>query len=235
MSCSSAPRKSRSGRATSRAYRAAAATALDQVTVQCVPVHRVVLGRAADPGPLRQPRGDQPEPVARLPGRHQRRAGAEQLGERHPGRRRATVGAAAGSAGPATPACRARCAARAGRPRRPPAATASGSTTGRDRRPGPAPPRRPGRPRRGRPGPAPPGPVRRPPMALGGEPPFGRAERVVDGVGDGAGVVGDPPAQRLRPGQPSRAATSSRSWTSSRSRRRPATRCRPSRTSSSRV
>ena len=230
------PDSSRSGRSTSRAYRAADATVSHQVTVQGEAVHRVVLGRAAHPGPLRQPRGDQAVPVAGLPGGHERRAPEpSRLHERGPGgvrpwagqrraarrashsqRGRGAMRQAVAAAGRGDPQRQRRV--DGGRDRRPGQHDLAvlGHHVRRDRRAGP-PAGRGVRPAAGGEPALRGAPASRPPRRRW----FGRRRR-----SGGAAPSG--------PARPSSAATSSRSWTNSRSRRRPATRCSASRTSSSR-
>ena len=205
---------------------------LHEVPVEGVAVHRVVLGQAAQPGPLGQPAVDQPVPVAGLPGRHQAGTGAEQGGQRGPGARPARARAAAGSTPPATPG---------GSGDRQPGRGRRGGHPQGQARVGAGADGRPGqhqlavvldhvpgdRATRGSPVPAP---------GAAGAQPVGGPEGVVEGVADRAGVPGDPAQQGVRAvvAGPSSAATPSRSWATSRSTRRPTCWCRASRVSSRR-
>ena len=138
---------SRSGRRHLAHQRRGADRRLEQVPVDAEAVHRVALRPVPHRSPLRQQPGDQPGLVERLPDRHQRRPGAEQVDEQ----RRGVLGHGSGSGG-ASATRRSTELADSGSPRgrrgRPSAARAAGRSAGR---PGPSGrPRRRARPARGR-------------------------------------------------------------------------------------
>ena len=134
MSCSRAATSSRSGPVHLADQRGRLHRGLEQVPVDAEPVHRVALRPVPHQVPLGQQPGDQPGLVERLPDRHQRRPGAEQLDEQVPGVLRPRLRQRRGCRRPAGRPSSATAAARSGRRGQPSAARAAGRRAGRPAR-----------------------------------------------------------------------------------------------------